>query len=144
MKQGIQVQMKQVWKRKKDGRLVRVRGLIFLQPKRVMWQALPNQTNQSFDGVTTEPNSKNNTNINLTIMPIRARELFPVTKVARQKANGIQPVLFPELGLLKRKHIPNSEVQVGLVYANAWHSCLRRRLLALIRAASFSVLKHND
>jgi hypothetical protein len=43
MSAETQVHLKQVWKRKKDGLLVRVSGLIFLEPRRVMWQALPNQ-----------------------------------------------------------------------------------------------------
>jgi len=58
MNEGIPVQIKQVWKRKEDGLLVRVTGLIFLEPNRVMWQALPNQGNRSADGVTTETEFK--------------------------------------------------------------------------------------
>lgn len=50
MNEGIQVEMKQVWKRKHDGLLVRVSGLIFVEPKRVMWQALSNQPSAS--GIT--------------------------------------------------------------------------------------------
>jgi hypothetical protein len=54
MNEGIQVRIKQVWKRKEDGLLVRVNGLIFLEPKRVMWQALPNQKNPSAYGTVSE------------------------------------------------------------------------------------------
>ena len=43
MKEEIEVEMKQLWKRKRDGLLVRVTGLIFLEPKRVMWQALKDE-----------------------------------------------------------------------------------------------------
>jgi hypothetical protein len=50
--------MKQVWKRKKDGVLVRVIGLILIEPNRVLWRALPNQDNESVDGVTTETEFK--------------------------------------------------------------------------------------
>jgi len=58
MNEGIPVQIKQVWKRKEDGLLVRVTGLIFLEPNRVMWRELPNQGNRSADGVTTETEFK--------------------------------------------------------------------------------------
>jgi len=54
MNEGIRVQIKQVWKRKDDGRLVRVTGLIFLEPKRVLWRALPNHDKRSADEVATE------------------------------------------------------------------------------------------
>jgi len=56
--ENIQVNIKQVWKRKDNGLLVRVNGLIFLEPKRVMWQALPNQNNQSASGILTETEFK--------------------------------------------------------------------------------------
>ena len=58
MKKGIQVKLNQVWKRKDDGLLVRVSGLIFARPKRVMWQALPNQDNPSAYGTSTETQFK--------------------------------------------------------------------------------------
>jgi hypothetical protein len=58
MNEGNQVELKQVWKRKDDGLLVRVSGLIFLEPKRVMWQALPNQVNASAYGTVTETEFK--------------------------------------------------------------------------------------
>lgn len=58
MNEGVQVQMKQVWKRKEDGLRVRVTGLIFLEPKRVMWHELPNQSNRSAHGITTETEFK--------------------------------------------------------------------------------------
>jgi hypothetical protein len=58
MKEGIRVGMKQVWKRKKDGLLVRVSGLTFLEPKQVMWQALPNQNSPSAYGSVTETEFK--------------------------------------------------------------------------------------
>ena len=54
MNANTQVQLKQVWKRKKDGLLVRVSGLILLEPKRVMWRALPDQGNPAAHGLTTE------------------------------------------------------------------------------------------
>jgi hypothetical protein len=56
--EGIQIEMKQVWKRKYDGLLVRVSGLIFVEPKRVIWEALPNQNNPSASGITNEPEYK--------------------------------------------------------------------------------------
>ena len=55
---GIRVQINHVWKRKEDGLLVRVSGLIFLKPNRVIWRALPNQGTRSADGVTTETEFK--------------------------------------------------------------------------------------
>ena len=58
MNEHIQVHIKQVWKRKEDGVLVRVSGLIFVEPKRVMWQALPNQDYPSAHGITTETEFK--------------------------------------------------------------------------------------
>jgi hypothetical protein len=58
MNEGIRVQIKQVWKRKEDGLWVRVTGLIFLEPKRVIWRELPNQGDRSADGVTTETEFK--------------------------------------------------------------------------------------
>jgi hypothetical protein len=54
MSEGIEVHLKQVWKRKNDGLLVRVTGLILLEPKRVMWRALPNQDSPSSNEITTE------------------------------------------------------------------------------------------
>jgi hypothetical protein len=56
MNENIRIETKQVWKRKEDGLWVRVTGLIFLEPKRVIWQELPNQGNRS--GVTTETEFK--------------------------------------------------------------------------------------
>lgn len=58
MNEDIQVQLKQVWKRKEDGLLVTVTGLRFLEPKRVIWQAWPNQGNRSADRVTMETEFK--------------------------------------------------------------------------------------
>jgi hypothetical protein len=58
MNENIRIETKQVWKRKEDGLLVRVTGLIFLEPNRVMWQALPNQGNRSADAVTAETEFK--------------------------------------------------------------------------------------
>jgi hypothetical protein len=52
--EGTQVRLKEVWKRKKDGLLVRVTALIFAKPKRVVWQALPNQDNPSTYGTVSE------------------------------------------------------------------------------------------
>ena len=54
MNEGIRVQINQLWKRKEDGLFIRVTGLIFLEPKRVIWQALPNQDNPSAYGTVTE------------------------------------------------------------------------------------------
>jgi len=58
MNEDIQVSLKQVWRRTDDGLLVRVSGLIFLEPKRVMWQALPNHDNPSASGILTETEFK--------------------------------------------------------------------------------------
>lgn len=58
MNEDIQVHLKQVWKRKDNGLLVRVSGLIFSGPKRVMWQALPSQDNPSAYGTITETEFK--------------------------------------------------------------------------------------
>ena len=58
MNKGFRVQVKQVWKRKEDGLLVRVTGLIFLEPKRVIWQAWANQGNQPAGRVTLETEFK--------------------------------------------------------------------------------------
>ena len=38
-----QVNIKQVWKRKDNDLFVKVTGLIFQEPKRVMWRGLPDQ-----------------------------------------------------------------------------------------------------
>jgi hypothetical protein len=54
----IQVNIKQVWKRKDNGLLVRVSGLIFQEPKRVMWRGLPDQDNPSAYGTVTETEFK--------------------------------------------------------------------------------------
>jgi hypothetical protein len=56
--EDIQVNIKQVWKRKDDGLLVRVSGLIFQEPKLVMWRALPDQDNPSAYGTVTETEFK--------------------------------------------------------------------------------------
>jgi hypothetical protein len=58
MNEGIRVEIQQVWKRKEDGVLVRVSGLIFLEPNRVLWQALPNQVNPSAYGTERETEFK--------------------------------------------------------------------------------------
>ena len=58
MNEGTRVEIKQVWKRKDDGLLVKVSGLIFLEPKRVMWQALPDQNNPSAYGIVAETEFK--------------------------------------------------------------------------------------
>ena len=58
MNEGIQVQIKQVWRRTDDGLLVRVSGLILLEPVRVMWQALPNHDNPTASGILTETEFK--------------------------------------------------------------------------------------
>ena len=58
MNEGIQLQLKQVWKRKDNGLLVRVSGLIFLEPKRVMWRALPNQEKPADEGIMSETEFK--------------------------------------------------------------------------------------
>ena len=56
--EDIQVNIKQVWKRKDNGLLVRVSGLIFQEPKRVMWRGLPDQDNPSTYGTVTETKFK--------------------------------------------------------------------------------------
>src|SRR5215472_9483307 len=53
-----QVNIKQVWKRKNNGLLVKVSGLIFQEPKRVMWRGLPDQDNPSAYGTVTETEFK--------------------------------------------------------------------------------------
>ena len=53
-----QVNIKQVWKRKNNGLLVKVSGLIFQEPKRVMWRGLPDQDNPSACGTVTETEFK--------------------------------------------------------------------------------------
>jgi hypothetical protein len=58
MNQDIRINIKQVWKRKSDGLLVRVNGVIFLEPKRVMWQALPNHNNPPALGTINESEFK--------------------------------------------------------------------------------------
>ena len=56
--EDIQVNIKQVWKRKDNGLLVRVSGLIFQEPNRVMWRALPDQDNPSAYRTVTETKFK--------------------------------------------------------------------------------------
>ena len=56
--EDIQVNMNQVWKRKGNGLLVRVSGLIFQEPKRVMWRRVPDQDNPSAYGTVTETEFK--------------------------------------------------------------------------------------
>ena len=56
--EDTQVNIKQVWKRKDDGLLVRVSGLVFQEPKRVMWRGLPGQDNPSAYGTVTETEFK--------------------------------------------------------------------------------------
>ena len=56
--EDIQVNIKQVWKRKNNGLLVKVSGLIFQEPKRVMWRGLPDQDNPSAYGTATETEFK--------------------------------------------------------------------------------------
>jgi len=56
--ENIQVNIKQVWKRKDNGLLVRVSGLIFQEPNRVMWRASPDQDNASAYGTVTETEFK--------------------------------------------------------------------------------------
>ena len=51
--EDIQVNTKEVWKRKDNGRLVKVTGLIFQEPKRVIWRGLPDQDNPSAYGTVT-------------------------------------------------------------------------------------------
>ncbi len=58
MNQDIQVNIKQVWKRKDNGLLGRVSGLIFLEPKRVIWRALPNQGEPDACEIITETEFK--------------------------------------------------------------------------------------
>jgi len=53
-----QVNIQQVWKRKDDGLLVRVSGLIFQEPKRVMWRALPDQGKPDAYEIITETEFK--------------------------------------------------------------------------------------
>ena len=53
-----QVNIKQVWKRKNNGLLVKVSGLIFQKPKRVMWRGLPDEDNPSAYGTVTETEFK--------------------------------------------------------------------------------------
>ena len=50
--------LNQVWKRKGNGLLVRISGLIFLEPKRVIWRALPNQSKPDANDLTTETEFK--------------------------------------------------------------------------------------
>ena len=47
-----------MWKRKDNGLLVRVSGLIFQEPKRVMWRALPNQGKPDAYEIITETEFK--------------------------------------------------------------------------------------
>ena len=54
MNEGIEVEIRQVWKRRDNGLLVKVSGLILLKPKRVIWRALENRGNPSASGITTE------------------------------------------------------------------------------------------
>ena len=56
--EDIEVNIKQVWKRIDDGLLVQVSGLIFQEPNRVMWRALPAQDNPSAYGTVTETEFK--------------------------------------------------------------------------------------
>src|SRR5215831_3566139 len=56
--EDIQVNTKEVWKRKDNGRLVKVTGLIFQEPKRVIWRGLPDQDNPSAYGTVTETEFK--------------------------------------------------------------------------------------
>jgi hypothetical protein len=56
--QDIQVNIKQVWKRKDNGLLGRVSGLIFLEPRRVIWRALPNQGEPDAYEIITETEFK--------------------------------------------------------------------------------------
>ena len=53
-----QVNIKQVWKRKDNDLLVKVTGLIFQEPKRVMWRGLPDHDNASAYGTVTETEFK--------------------------------------------------------------------------------------
>jgi hypothetical protein len=56
--EDIQVNIKQVWKRKDNGLLGSVSGLIFLDPKRVMWRALPDQGKPDASEIITETEFK--------------------------------------------------------------------------------------
>jgi hypothetical protein len=56
--EDIQVHIKQVWKRKDNGLLVKVSGLIYQEPKRVMWRGLPDRDNPSAYGTVTETEFK--------------------------------------------------------------------------------------
>src|SRR5262249_42305961 len=56
--EDIQVNIKQVWKRKDNGLLVKISGLIFQEPKRIVWQGLPDQDNPSAYGTVTETEFK--------------------------------------------------------------------------------------
>jgi len=56
--EDTRVNIKQVWKRKDNGRLVKVSGLIFQEPKRVMWRGLPGQDNPPAYGTVTETEFK--------------------------------------------------------------------------------------
>ena len=47
-----------MWKRKDNGLLGRVSGLIFQEPKRVMWRALPNQGKPDAYEIITETEFK--------------------------------------------------------------------------------------
>lgn len=54
----IKINQNQVWKRKDNGMLVRVTGLIFSEPRRVSWQALPDQDIPAAYGTVTESEFK--------------------------------------------------------------------------------------
>ena len=56
---SMKARLNQVWKRKHNGLLVRVSGLIFLEPKRVIWRALPNQSKPDACHTITEIEFKN-------------------------------------------------------------------------------------
>ena len=56
--EDTQVNIKQVWKRKDNGLLVKINGLIFQEPKRILWQGLPDQDNPSAYGTVTETEFK--------------------------------------------------------------------------------------
>ena len=56
--EDIQVNIKQVWKRKDNDLFVKVTGLIFQEPKRVMWRALPNQGKPDAYEIITETEFK--------------------------------------------------------------------------------------
>ena len=53
-----QVNIKQVWKRKDNSLLVKVSGLIFQEPKRVVWRGLLDQDKPSAYGTVTETEFK--------------------------------------------------------------------------------------